>query len=86
MTVMADDEQWPALVEIEAERQKMIETFFATKVTDEEAGVIAEGIREIMNSDNSLAEMGAKLKAETVNKLTGISNVKNAVKAYDNCR
>ena len=86
MSVMADDEQWPDLVETEAERQKMIESFFETEVTDEEASVIAEGIREIMNSDNSLAVMAARLKSDAVGKLTGISNVKKAVKAYDNCR
>ena len=86
MGAMAEDEQWPELVEVEAERQKMIESFFATKVSDEEAGIIADGIREIMNSDNSLAIMAARLKSEAVGKLTGIANVKKAVKAYDNCR
>ena len=86
MAVMAEAEKWPELVETEAQRQKMIESFFATKVSDEEAGLIAEGIRDIMNSDNSLAEMGAKLKSEALGKLTDISNVKKAVKAYDNCR
>ena len=86
MGVMAEAEQWPELVDMEAERQKMIESFFASKVTDEEAAVIAEGIREIMNSDNSLARMAAELKSDAVGKLTGIANVKKAVKAYDNCR
>ena len=86
MAAMAEDEQWPELVEIEAERQKMIESFFATKVSDEEAELIAEGIREIMNSDDSLTLMAAELKSDAIGKLTGISNVKNAIKAYDNCR
>ena len=86
MAAMAEDEQWPELVEVEAERQKMIESFFASKVTDEEASVIADGIREIMNSDNSLARMAAELKSDAVGKLTGIANVKKAVKAYDSCR
>jgi len=86
MAAMAEAEQWPELVEVEAERQKMIESFFATKVSDEEAGIIAEGIREIMNSDNSLTMMAAEQKSDTVGKLTGIANVKKAVKAYDNCR
>ena len=85
MRVMADEEKWPELAETEAERQKMILSFFATQVTEEEAGEIAEDIREIMRSDNSLAEMAVKLKLEAVEKLTGIFNVKKAVKAYDNC-
>ena len=86
MAVMAEAEQWPELVDVEAQRQTMIESFFASKVSDEEAGMIAEGIREIMNSDDSLALMAAELKSDALGKLTGIANVKKAVKAYDNCR
>ena len=86
MRAMADAEQWQELAEVEAERQKMILSFFATKVTGEEASEIADGIRDIMLSDHLLAEMAVKLKSEAVDKLTGISNVRKAVKAYDNCR
>lgn len=83
---LAVDDQWEDMPAVEAERQKMIESFFASDVSEEEAGMIAEGIRQIMQSDNSLANMAAELKSEAVGKLTGIANVKHAVKAYDNCR
>ena len=83
---MVGKEQWEEVVSLESERQQMIRSFFETSIAEEDASVIAEGIREIMQSDDSLARMAAELKTGAVDKLTGISNVRKAVKAYEQFR
>ena len=86
MHILAEQEEWQALVEAESERQGLIQAFFASPVSAEESAFIAEGIKKILHSDAELIVQGSRLKDEAANVLMKISGSRKAINAYHDCR
>ena len=79
---LSAQENWQAMLELEAERQSEIKAYFADPVTEGEAADIAENIRKILHSDDLLVQHSEKKKAEAADAVQKLSVNKQAIKAY----
>jgi len=75
----AEDNQWDDLVDLEQQRQQLIETIFPLEPTDEESRSILEQIVELNNRLESLCR---NAKTEVQEQLQGFNSNKKAMNAY----
>jgi hypothetical protein len=86
MHILAEQEEWQALVAAESERQRLIQSFFATPVSAGESALIAEGIQAILHSDGELMAKGSRLKQDAADVLMKIAGSRKGINAYQDCR
>ena len=86
MRQLSEKENWAAVLEVQGERQSLIETFFASPVNESEAEQLADGIRAIMQSDQQLMQQGAEQYKQLGQSLLNMSTSRKAINAYDRCR
>lgn len=79
---LSADENWLAMTELESERHTKLEDFFSTPVSDAEAEEVALGIRQMLESDKQLIQMGQLQQKEMSDGVQKINTGKRAIKAY----
>ena len=86
MQKLSIEDDWPAVQSMELERKKIMEAFFAVPVGEDDSETIAQGIRDIMASDQFLMKVGEDVQAELGQSLRKINTSRKAINAYDRCR
>jgi len=76
-------ESWDEINDLGERRQRKLESFFTTPVSEEEAGVIAEQISQIMQRDAQMMQQGRALQADILNEVKKISSRRQAINAYE---
>ena len=79
---LSAEENWEALTELESQRMTRLKDFFSTPVLEVEAAVIAEGIQDILKSDQLLLQAGQNSQQALANSVQKISTGRQAIKAY----
>lgn len=86
MHVLSEEENWQGMIELESERQNLLKHYFAEPVTETEAAVIAEKIKEILHSDEKLMLLGQRKKDEAAEAVRKLSTNRQAINAYSHFR
>lgn len=81
---LSAQENWQAMLELEAERLVEIKAYFDAPVSEGEAEDIAENIRKILHSDDQLKQLSETKKSEAADAVQKLSTNKQAIKAYSN--
>jgi len=79
---LSAQEDWQKMNKVSTQRQIKLEHFFATKVAENEVELVANGIRQILHSDQVLMQISQKQKQEVSLEVQKISSGRQAVKAY----
>lgn len=82
MLARAQSGDWETTLGLEQQRQRMLTLFFAAPVPPGDAPGVAAGIREILDIDRELMELGKQGMDELAAKLEELSSGRRAVKAY----
>jgi Flagellar protein FliT len=82
MLEKAREDSWDDVVDLEAERNELIELFFLEPVQQECAEAVAVGIQAIIAMDVDIMELGALKKLDLVEILQKMEMGKKAVQAY----
>jgi hypothetical protein len=77
-----DKQNWQQMDDLNAERQKKLEAFFATPVSAEEAEVIAGQIQKIIQDDQQLMQQAREQQLELVDEAKTMSSNRQAINAY----
>ena len=75
-------EDWEAMLVLEGRRQKMLQAYFSEPVSREEAERVADGIREMLDIDQSLMQKSRKMLETISGSLKNFKNGSSAVSAY----
>lgn len=51
---LSDDQDWSAMIDLESRRKEKIQAFFASGISEADANEVAQGIRQILNTDSQL--------------------------------
>ncbi len=86
MQTLARDEQWDEVTALELQRRSDMEAFFARKVSPDEAGFIAEGIREVMELDRETMVHCAAAREEAGKQAGVVQQGRRAEAAYNSNR
>lgn len=81
---LSSQENWQAMVELEAQRLDEIKAYFDAPVSEGEAEELAENIRKILHSDDRLKQLSENKKSEAADAVQKLSANKQAIKAYSN--
>ena len=79
---MMADEQWAEMVELEARRGEQLRSFFSSPIPAEEASALAEDIRNIMESDQALMDMGREQQDKLSASVRQMVGNRKAISAY----
>lgn len=79
---LSAQENWQAMLELEAKRLEEIKVYFDTPVSEGEAEELAENIRKILHSDDLLKQISEEKKSEAADAVQKLSTNKQAIKAY----
>ncbi len=82
LQILSIQQDWDKINKISSLRQVNIEQFFSTPLLDGEAELIAEGIKEIMKSNNVLMEISQLHKKEIMSEIKKMTDDRRAIKAY----
>lgn len=82
MLEKAQEDSWGEVIDLEAERSGLIETFFLEPVPQEFAVEVEAGIRSIIAMDIDVMELGKREKLDLVGNLQKMEQGKKAVRAY----
>ncbi len=86
MLERAEQGEWDALGELEAERRRALERFFASKVSEQEAPFVADGIRALMTLDQKIMALCRVARDEVAQKAGLVSQGRRAEAAYHSNR
>lgn len=78
----ANRQEWDELVMLEARRQPLVHEFFGSAVTDDEAAVVAAGIREILELDKATMARAEEGRKEAGAVLAQLATGRRAKQAY----
>lgn len=81
----AREGEWTTVIEQEAQRQKVMHEFFSKKVSVREAEIVAAGIRQILDIDKQVMELGKNRMLHLSGQVTGVRKGQKAQKAYAAC-
>lgn len=82
MRGLADEGEWEDIPSIELERRGLLETFFNTPVTPEDAPEVAERIQALLAQDEVMMGMGSEASASLLGKLNTFATGRKAQQAY----
>lgn len=82
MRGLAEEGEWEEIPPIELERRALLETFFNTPVTPEEAPEVAARIQALLAQDKIMMGMGSKASASLLGKLSTFATGRKAQQAY----
>ena len=83
LKAMSDAENFEAMTRLESKRQNCIRDYFATPVAEDEAVLIAEGIREILQSDKCIVQAAREHKKQAGEEVSRLSSNRKAINAYN---
>lgn len=86
MQDLAVENEWEQVVEVEASRKCLLEGFFKTPISTNDAEEISRGLKQVIESDRQLTEIGVKTKQDLSAILNTLRSGRKAVDAYDRCR
>ncbi|MDH5392550.1 MAG: flagellar protein FliT [Gammaproteobacteria bacterium] len=73
---------WQRIAELDHSRLALLKKFFASPVSTEEAGELAEGIKQIQSIDHELLNISQSIKNEIGTVFSKIGDAKHAISAY----
>lgn len=73
---------WDRTAQLQAQRQQLMNDYFVTPVPEAEAGVVASGIREMLDIDRKLIEHSKQAMNGLSSDLKKINKGKHASRAY----
>ena len=79
---LSADENWQDMIDLETKRLALLQDYFAQPVSEDEAELIAENIREILHSDDSLMKLSQEKKEEAAAAVKKLTTNQQAIKAY----
>ncbi len=82
MMGLAREGEWEEIPAIELERRALLESFFNTPVSAEEAPEVAERIRDLLAQDKEMMGMGTEASSQLVSKLNTFATGRKAQQAY----
>jgi hypothetical protein len=78
----ARTEQWDTLVELEAKRRRLMESFFARTALESEATYLQHGITQVLAMDKEIYKLSQLEKRKVEEKLATLKKNKNASDVY----
>jgi len=85
MLAQAQDDQWQAVIELEAQRRTLVEACFRDPAGDAEAASVAAAIREILSLNQQLEQLGRQSRDEMASHLSTRQTGRTANAAYQSC-
>ena len=82
MRAMSVEKELEQLVVLQQKRQQSIEIFFASPISESEAEWVANGIREVLDSDQLIYQQGEKIKSSIGESLKKTMGNRQALDAY----
>lgn len=82
MRAMSVEKELEQLVVMQQKRQEIIEIFFASPISESEAERVADGIREVLDSDQLIYQQGEKIKSSIGESLKKTMGNRQALDAY----
>jgi hypothetical protein len=82
MLALARAGAWDELVEMEARRGRLLTDFFSTPPITDAAAAIAAAIREILELDREVMNLGIACRDALAAELRGVGTVRAATRAY----
>lgn len=79
---LSDDQDWSAMIDLEARRNEKIQAFFASGISQADANEVAQGIRKILNNDSHLLGLAQKQQQTMHSSVQKITSSRQAIKAY----
>ncbi len=86
MRALAATDDWQKIAPMAVARQDRLAAFFAVPAGAGEAAEIADGIRQILDSDRALAELGSKARQAILGSVKELAFGRKALAAYEHCR
>jgi len=83
MLTAARADEWERVVELDAQRSAIIQSFFQQPVSPAESAVVGDGIRRILEQDREIQQLGRERQRFLMSELDGLKKNKRAVAAYD---
>ena len=74
--------EWEQVIQLERTRQTLIRTFFNTHDPQQLAGTVAEGIRQVIETDREVMQFGKNSMQGIRQSLEKLSTGKQATAAY----
>ena len=82
MRALAEASEWEEIPSMELERRALLETFFSTPVSPEDAAEVAARIHALLEQDKLMMGMGGAASAGLVGKLNTFATGRKAQQAY----
>jgi len=79
---LSAEENWQDMIDLETERLALLQNYFAQPVSEDEAELIAENIRKILHSDESLMLISQRKKEQAAAAVKKLSTNQKAIQAY----
>ncbi len=82
MMALAREEEWEEIPPIELERRALLEEFFESPVSSEDAAEVRELIQALLATDKQIMELGSNASNELLGKLNAFATGRKAKQAY----
>lgn len=82
MLAAAQCGHWETVMGLQGERQRRLEAYFANPVSPELADQVAAGIREMLELDRQIVDLGRKGMEELAGAMNGLRTGRRAQQAY----
>ena len=82
MLAAAQRGHWETVMGLQGERQRRLEAYFATPVPPDLADQVAAGIREMLELDRQVVDLGRKGMEELAGAMNGLRTGRRAQQAY----
>ena len=82
MLAAAQGGHWETVMGLQGERQRRLEAYFASPVPPELADQVAAGIREMLELDRQIVDLGRKGMEELAGAMNGLRTGRRAQQAY----
>ena len=82
MLALAQQGEWETVTRLQAERQQRLEAYFQTPVPPALADEVAAGIREMLELDRRVMDLGRQGMDELARKMGGLRIGRRAQRAY----
>lgn len=81
----AHESDWEQVASLDAERRILVDDCFSQATAHQDAHLTAAAIREILQINQSILEIGQRAKNELGEQITTHATGKAALNAYQNC-
>lgn len=85
MLAKAQAGEWAQVMRMELERQERVQAFFAIEVPEEENERVAQAIREILEMDRRMIDLGHQGQDALSRKINDLQAGRRAKQAYSAC-